>query len=72
MYRIERLDGSTDLGYSRSGYFVAVYKGNECLGTCLTDGTLTARECAESVYTNREIDRMERRENERIDRSLNY
>lgn len=72
MYRIERLDGGTDMGYNRSGYFVAVYRGNECLGTCLTDGTLTVKGCVESVYRNREIDEMERREDERINRNLNY
>ena len=40
--RIEKL---TDCASGSWGYFVAVYKNEECLGTVMTTGTLTAQEC---------------------------
>lgn len=68
MYRIEKLNPQD----TSSNYFVAVYKNNECIGTCLTSGNQTPKDCAESVYTNREIDRMESAHYDAIDRSLDY
>ncbi len=71
--KIERLDGKPLTNeFERSGYFVAVFKNGVCEGTCLTDGTLTPQECLESVYNNREIDRLEGLEEERIDSNSNY
>jgi hypothetical protein len=67
--RIERLE---DGPITQSGYFVAVTKNGECVGTCLTDGSLSPKQCLQSVYNNRAIDRMESLENESIDRSLGY
>ena len=55
--RIEKL---TDCASGSWGHFVAVYKNEECLGTVMTDGTLTAKECYESLRNNWEIDKMEK------------
>ena len=41
------------------GYFVSVYKNGKCLGTVMTDGTLTPIECYESLLNNWEIDKLD-------------
>lgn len=70
---IERLDEKPITSeIVKSGYFVAVYKNNECVGTCLTDGSESAKECYESVVNNRAIDNLEGIEDEKINNSLNY
>lgn len=69
MYRIEKLE---DGPISKSGSFVAVYKNGKCIGTCLASPESTPYDCAQSVYANMEIDRMESREDERINASLDY
>lgn len=68
-YRIEKLD---DAPITNSGFFVAVYKNDECIGTCLAGPDSTPYECAKSVYANRDIDKMERQHYEDIDRMLDY
>ena len=55
--RIEKL---TDRSSGSWGHFVAVYKNEECLGTVITDGTLTPKECYESLINNLEIDKEEK------------
>lgn len=61
--RIERLSDCGD-----HHYFVAVYKNDECLGMVMTDGTLTAEECYKSLRNNWEINEMERRHYEELNR----
>jgi hypothetical protein len=53
-------------------YFVAVYVNGHCIGTCLTDGTLTAQECYNSVKNNHAIDEMEKISDLMIDSQSNY
>lgn len=55
--RIEKL---TDCASGSWGYFVAVYINEKCIGTVMTDGTLTPKECYESLKNNWEIDRLEK------------
>jgi|GEM_PF-6032294 len=69
MYRIEKLD---DTPMTKSGVFVEVYKGDEYIGACLAGPESTPYDCAQSVYANMEIDRMELREDVRINMSLDY
>jgi hypothetical protein len=64
--RIEKL---TECASGSWGHFVAVYKNEECLGTVMTDGTLTARECYESLKNNLEIDKMEKQHYSNLERS---
>lgn len=63
--RIEKL---TDRPSGSWGYIVAVYKNEECLGTVMTDGTLTAKECYESLRNNWEIDKMEKQHYSNLER----
>ena len=70
---IERLDGEQITSeIVKSGYFVAVYINKNCVGTCLTDGSLTPKECYENILNNMAIDDLEGIEDERINKSLNY
>lgn len=55
--RIEKLEDCASGGW---GYFVAVYKNEECVGTVMTDGTLTPKECYENLLNNHEIDKLEK------------
>ena len=63
--KIEKL---TDCASGPWGYFVAVYKDEQCLGTVMTDGSLTPKECYESLKNNWEIDEMEKRHYSQLDR----
>jgi hypothetical protein len=40
-------------------YFVAVYKNEKCIGTCMADDSMTPYECYQNVLNNQAIDRME-------------
>ena len=72
-FTIERLDEKPITNeIVKAGYFVSVFKNNECVGTCLTDGSMTAKECYLNVLNNRAIDDLERIEDERINNSLDY
>jgi hypothetical protein len=71
-FRIERTDGGCINEIKKSGYLVAVYIIDECIGTCLTDGTLSAYECYQNVKNNHAIDRMEAAHYEQLDRADNY
>ena len=48
------------------------FVNNNCVGTCLTDGSETPKECYEKVLNNRAIDDLEGIEDEKINKSLDY
>ena len=54
--QIEKLE---DCASGSWGHFVAVYKNEQCIGTVMTDGTLTAKECYDNLRKNWAIDRLE-------------
>jgi hypothetical protein len=68
VFKIERLDNGCISEKKRSGYFVAVLKNNICIGTCLTDGTMSAYECYQNVKNNQAIDAMEGNHYAELDR----
>jgi hypothetical protein len=55
--RIEKLE---DCASGSWGYFVAVFKNNNCVGTVMTDGTLSAKECYDNLLNNWRIDKLEK------------
>jgi hypothetical protein len=55
-FRTERLDENS---INKSFYFVAVYKDNECVGTCMAYDKMSDYECYQNVLNNQAIDRME-------------
>ena len=55
LIRIEKL---TDCARGTWGYFAAVYKNEEFLGKVMTDGTLTAKECYESLKNSWSTDKI--------------
>jgi hypothetical protein len=57
---IKRTDGGSITEKKLSGYFVDVYVGNECIGTCITDGSLSAYECYKSMKHNQVINEREK------------
>lgn len=43
------------------GHFVSVYKNGKCIGTVMTDGTMTPNDCYDELVSKWETDKAEKR-----------